>query len=489
MEKQDNLLVDNSRLDLNQETAPANAGVKILVVDDEQSHLDSLTRIFEREGYLVLGANSAEQALELLRRERVSVVLTDLVMPGMDGRQLLRACRAISPQTEIILMTAYGTIETAVEAIKEGAYDFITKPLKKALVIRVVKRALEKHSLVQENQRLRDQLESIRPLDIVGQSPVMLSVMHTVRQAASSSATVLLTGESGTGKELLARCLHRLSPRSGGPFVVLNCAALPATIIESELFGAEKGAYTGADHRRAGRIEAAHGGTLFLDEVGELEPAMQVKFLRVLQEGEFERLGSNQTLRADFRLIAATNQNLEEKVRSGSFRSDLYYRLNVIRIEVPPLRLRHGDIPLLASFFVQRYSKKNSRGVRGITRRALDVLCAYPWPGNVRELENIIERAVVLSSDDMIDIDDLPAEIGTGIEEKNPPGGGRGVWLPVGTTLEEAERRLLLATLQATSGDKNLAANMLGVATRTIYRKLEELERSQLLQAEESVKE
>jgi two-component system response regulator HydG len=449
----------------------AEASKTVLLVDDEQSHLESLERIFQREGFHTLCATSGKQALDLLRQHHVHVMLTDLVMPGMTGSELLKACRTVSPETEVVMMTAYGTIETAVEAMKDGAYDFITK---------VVRQALEKQKLLLENRTLREQLESMRPHDIIGQSPAIVETLTMIRQAGPSSATVLLSGESGTGKELLARAIHRASPRAEHPFIAVNCAALPEGILESELFGYERGAFTGADRRREGRFEAAHQGTLFLDEVGEMSPSTQVKLLRVLQDGEFERLGSNDTIKVDLRLVAATNQDLEKAVKAGKFREDLYYRLNVIHVRIPPLRERSGDIPLLANFFLRRYAKKNDKVVEGVTARAMDAMGNHTWPGNVRELENVIERAVVLSSDTVIDLDDLPRNL-TGLasmtSEKTME--GRGVYVPVGTSLEDAERLLLKETLKATGGDKNLAAKLLGVATRTIYRKLGSKEKDQ----------
>jgi len=458
----------------------AEASKTVLLVDDEQSHLESLERIFQREGYHTLSATSGKQALDLLRQHHVHVMLTDLVMPGMTGSELLKACRTVSPETEVVMMTAYGTIETAVEAMKDGAYDFITKPLKKVFITKVVRQALEKQKLLLENRTLREQLESMRPHDIIGQSPAIVETLTMIRQAGPSSATVLLSGESGTGKELLARAIHRASPRAEHPFIAVNCAALPEGILESELFGYERGAFTGADRRREGRFEAAHQGTLFLDEVGEMSPATQVKLLRVLQDGEFERLGSNETLKVDLRLVAATNQDLEKAVKAGKFREDLYYRLNVIHVRIPPLRERSGDIPLLANFFLRRYAKKNDKVVEGVTARAMDAMGNHTWPGNVRELENVIERAVVLSSDTVIDLDDLPQNL-TGLASMTSERTmeGRGVYVPVGTSLEDAERLLLRETLKATGGDKNLAAKLLGVATRTIYRKLGSKEKDQ----------
>ncbi len=427
-------------------TGPAPQDKTVLLVDDEESHVESLQRIFKREGYHILGATSGQQALDLLRQHHVHVMLTDLVMPGMDGAELLKASQTVSPETEVIVMTAFGTIEAAVEAMKQGAYDFVTKPLKKVFITKVVRQALEKQNLLLENRTLRQQLETFRPHDIIGQSGAIIETLEVIRQAGPSSATVLLTGESGTGKEILARAIHRHSPRADKPFVAVNCAALPETILESELFGYEKGAFTGADQRREGRFEAADGGTLFMDEVGEMSSTTQVKLLRVLQEGEFERLGSSEPTRVDLRLVAATNKDLEQAVHDGQFREDLYYRMNVIRVEVPPLRERAGDIPLLANFFLRRYASKNDKALDAVTSRAMDALGRHTWPGNVRELENVIERAVVLSRDAVVDLDDLPPKI-AGLVDRGetgpgeaPAGDGRGIFLPVGTSLEEAER-------------------------------------------------
>src|SRR5205823_1599595 len=334
----------------------------VLAVDDEQANLDSLERLFAREGWRFLRAGSGEAALELLRNEPVDVVLTDLMMPGMSGQELLGGVRAIAPEVEFVLMTAYGTVEAAVAAMKDGAYDFLTKPLKRHAVIKSVTQALEKRRLLQENKQLRARLAGAAQ-PIVGQSPSLRATLDVIRQAAPSSATVLLLGESGTGKELYARALHEHSPRAAGPFVPINCAAIPETILESELFGYERGAFTGAVQRKEGRIERGQGGTLFLDEVGELTPAVQVKLLRFLQEGEIERLGGTSAIKVDCRVVAATNRDLSVQVKEGRFREDLFYRLNVIQVVLPPLRDRVEDVPLLADHFVARYAAKNAKPV------------------------------------------------------------------------------------------------------------------------------
>ena len=403
----------------------------------------------------------------MLRRERVAACLSDLMMPQMDGIDLLRASKTVSPETEFILMTAYGTVEKAVEAMKEGAWDFVTKPFKRIQIVRAVRRVLDQQSLVLENQVLRAQLQdSRRDRTIIGNALVMRQTMEMVRQVAPSSATVLLLGDSGTGKELIAKAIHEQSDRAARPFIALNCAALPESILEAELFGHEKGAFTGATARRQGRFELAHAGTLFLDEIGETTPQLQVKLLRVLQEGEFERVGGTQTQRVDARIVAATNKDLAAEVEEGRFREDLFYRLNVISITLPPLRERKEDIPLLAHHFLKRNAGKNKKSVTAITRDAMDALMGHSWPGNVRELENAIERAVVLCRGDTVGIDELTSQVRQGSKEM------RHLTIPIGTSLEDIERTVIRETLAATRGDKRLAAQLLGIATRTIYRKI-----------------
>jgi two-component system response regulator HydG len=451
--------------------ASATASVPaVLVVDDEPGIVDSLQKVFEREGLRVLTAKAGAEALEILRREAVSVLLTDLLMPGLSGMDLLKASRSVSPETETILMTAYGTVENAVEAMKQGAYDFVTKPIKRAHVVRAVLKALEKRTLVQENRSLRAQLAAHRKKRLIGQSLTWRRTMETVMQAAPSMATVLLLGESGTGKELLAHAIHESSPRAAGPFVPVNCAALPETILEAELFGYERGAFTGAVQRHDGRFLQADKGTLFLDEIGEIPTHIQVKLLRVLQEGEVERLGGR-TQKVDLRLVAATNQDLRAAVKEGRFREDLYYRLNVIALRVPPLRERRDDIPLLAEHFLRLYGERNGRHFSGFSRAALEALTRHDWPGNVRELENTLERAVVLSRGAAIEAEDLPAEVRSGGSGDTD---GKNVTFAIGTTLGEIERRVIHATLAHVGGDKRLCAQLLGIATRTIYRRLEE---------------
>jgi two-component system response regulator HydG len=441
----------------------------VLIVDDEPSNVASLEKIFVREAMRVLTADGARAAIEQLRRHRVQVVLTDLMMPGTSGLELLRAVKEVSPDTEVVLMTAYATVETAVQAMREGAYDFVEKPLKRVQIVKSVRKAAERNQLLAENRSLRQELRRLSRREIVGQSPALRRVLEVATQAAPSSATVLILGESGTGKELLARILHERSARARGPFVAVNCAALPESILEAELFGHERGAFTGAVARREGRFAKAQGGTLFLDEVGELSPQVQVKLLRVLQEGEYEPVGGD-TVRSDVRIVAATNRDLRAEIGRGRFREDLFYRLNVIAVTAPPLRARREDIPLLCDHFLGIYCAKNGRGRLEMAKAVTDRLYDYPWPGNVRELENVVERAVVLCRGDVITEACLPDFIASA-SAPTPDA----ISFPIGTPLEEVELRLIRETLRHTKGDKSLAAQLLGISTRTIYRKLGEL--------------
>ncbi len=454
----------------------------VLIVDDDPSNLDSLERILSREGWRVARADSGAAALEVLRRERVDVVVSDLMMPVMGGEDLLRATRAVSPETQVVLVTAYGTVEAAVSAMKEGAYDFITKPVKRHALVKAVRQALEKASLLAENRTLRERLAGLgrEPEGgLLGGAPAFRAALDTLRQAAPSSASVLLMGESGTGKELSARLVHDLSPRAAGPFVPVSCSAIPESILESELFGYERGAFTGAAARKAGRFERAHGGTLFLDEVGEMSPAVQVKLLRVLQDGVVERLGGTQPVQVDVRIVAATNKDLGAEVKAGRFREDLFYRLDVVSVRLPPIRERREDVALLAHSFLRRFASENRKAVAGLSPAARAALEAYDWPGNVRELMHAIERAVVLSRGEVVELEDLPAPV-----QAARPGSAAAaptLVIPVGTPLEEVERLVIRETLRHTRGDKTLAARILGVAARTIYRKLDRDESGRLV--------
>jgi len=442
----------------------------VLVVDDEPANLASIEKIFQRDGMRVFTADGAKTALELVRTHRIQVVLTDLMMPGISGLELLRAIKQLSPDTEVVMMTAYGTVETAVQAMREGAYDFVEKPLKRMTIIKSVRKAAERQSLVAENRSLRNEIKLLTRREIVGSSPALRRVLDVATQAAPSSATVLILGESGTGKELLARFIHEHSNRARGPFIAVNCSAIPETILEAELFGYERGSFTGALSKREGRFARAAGGTLFLDEIGELTPSVQVKLLRVLQEGEYEPLGGD-TVRADVRIVAATNKDLRAEVAATRFREDLFYRLNVIAVTAPPLRARREDIPLLVDHFLGVYCAKNNKSRLEAPRDVLQVLTDYSWPGNVRELENVIERAVVLCRGERLTVDDLPEGVRQG--ERAEPST---LTFSVGTPLDEVERRLIRETLRHARGDKSVAAQLLGISTRTIYRKLGELE-------------
>ena len=459
----------------------------VLIVDDETSNLESLGKIFEREGWRVALARSGAQALDALRRERASVVVTDLMMPGMSGEELLRAVKTLAPETEVVLMTAYGTVETAVAAMKEGAYDFITKPLKRHAIVKSVRQALERASLVAENRALKARLAELAPGvgGLVGDAPAFRAVLETLRQAAPTSATVLLVGESGTGKELAARLVHDLSPRATRPFVPINCAAIPEGLLESELFGHEKGAFTGASARKEGRFERANGGTLLLDEVGEMSPAIQVKLLRFLQDGVLERVGGTEALRVDVRVVAATNKDLAAEARAGRFREDLFYRLDVVSVRLPPLRERREDILSLASFFLRRTAERLPKQVSGFTPAAAAALERYPWPGNVRELQHAVERAVILGRGEVLDVPDLPEAIRDAAASPAEPGQAAGapggIVIPLGTPMDEVERLVIRRTLEQTRGDKNLAAQILGIAARTIYRKLDRDEAGRLV--------
>lgn len=439
----------------------------VLVVDDDTSNLLSLRKIFDKEGCRALGASGGAEALQICREHHVDVVLTDLMMPQMSGIDLIRALQTVAPDVEVVVMTAHGTIETAVEAMREGAYDFVEKPLKRMQIVKTVRKAMERHALVAENRDLRRELKALKSgsRKIVGSSVSLRSALEIATQAAPSTANVLVLGESGTGKELLARHIHETSGLDG-KFVAVNLAALPETIVESELFGHEKGAFTGAVSRREGRIEQAKGGTLFLDEIGELSPAVQVKLLRVLQDGEYEPLGGR-TQKASFRLVAATNRDLASAVEAHEFREDLFYRLNVIAVTSPPLRDRRDDVPLLVDHFLGHYCAKNNKASMGVAREALDKLVAYDWPGNVRELENVVERAVVLSKTPTLELADLPSSV-----TNAQPRQAEELRFSIGTPLSEIERRSIQSTLLHTDGDKQLAAQLLGISVRTIYRKV-----------------
>ena len=440
----------------------------LLIVDDEKNTREGLARALKRN-YHVFLADSGDSALEFLAVQPVDVVLTDLRMPGMDGITLLKRVLARSPQPIVLLLTAYGNVETAVEAMKHGAHDFLTKPVNLDHLEIVLQRALRTRKIEGENVELKRQVET-RPKvdDMIGSSAAMESVMETLRQVAPTRATLLILGESGTGKELVARALHTLSPRAKAPFVAVHCAALAENLLESELFGHEKGAYTGATERRKGRFELADGGTLFLDEIGEISPATQVKILRVLEERKFERVGGQETIEVDVRLVAATNRDLQAMVAAGSFREDLFYRLNVVELRLPPLRDRTGDIPLLVGHYLERLARENNRPVPSITSEALESLCGYHWPGNIRELRNVLERMVVLTRGDKLGLREVPAFIRAGLGPARSPGASAAL------SLDQAEKRMIQDALKVHEGNRTEAARQLGISRRTLHRKLNE---------------
>jgi two-component system response regulator HydG len=459
----------------------------LLVADDDPAVRQSLERALTREGYTVVLAPDGQAALERLRQGGVDLLLSDLRMPGLTGLELLREVKSAVPDVDVILLTAFGTVEEAVTAMKDGAVDFLTKPFQRAQLIRVIRKALERRELIAQNLALQRRLDDLLAQgNLIGVSPAFRAMMTLVDQVANSSATVLIHGESGTGKELVARAIHDRSPRRSGPFVAVNCAALPETLLESELFGYERGAFTGAAVRKEGRFELADGGTLFLDEVADLSPVTQPKILRVLQEGEFERLGGTRTLKVDVRIVTASNQDLAALVKEKRFREDLFYRLNVIAVTAPPLREKREDVAVLAQHFLRVYAAKNNRVLVGFSDDALRCLEAYAWPGNVRELENVVERAVVLARANTVEVGDLPDKITENaiVLERPAPGEGAGgdgggegtLRIRVGTPLAEVEQRMLEETLRMTRGNKTLTAKLLGIDPKTVFRKLKAAE-------------
>jgi DNA-binding NtrC family response regulator len=445
---------------------------RVLVVDDEKPQRDILQMILEAEGYEAATAGNGRQALERVRGQAFDVVLTDLKMPDISGIELLSELMALQPGLCVILMTAHGSIDSAVDAMRKGAFDYLTKPLEKDELLLVLGRALERTALVRENRMLQEQLrEKFRVENIVGSHGTMHDVFRIVHKVAASSSTVFIYGESGTGKELVARALHHQSERRHRPFYAVNVAALPESILEAELFGYEKGAFTGAEARKVGLFEQASGSTLFLDEVGDLKRDLQVKLLRTLQEREILRVGGTERVRVDVRIVAATNQDLEREVREGRFREDLYYRLNVIPIVLPSLRERRTDVPLLVEHFVAKYRGERRRSV---SPEALEILSAYDWPGNVRELESVIERALLLGEQDVILPEDLPAAVRA---RASAPAGAMDLEIPdEGIDLEAVERSLLLRALEKAGGNVSRAARLLGLSRRTLQYRMGKLQ-------------
>jgi two-component system NtrC family response regulator/two-component system response regulator HydG len=440
---------------------------RILVVDDEPNARHALRTILGEEGFAVAEASDGVEALTMLQEQGVDVVLADIRMPRMDGVTLVRRAREAGIPASFVMMTAFASIETAVEAMRAGAENFLVKPLEPGTVLVVLEKVLEKLQLSRDSEQLKDRVRQRYRFDaIVGESAALQSVFDVVKRAAPTKATVLLLGESGTGKELVAQAIHQESTRHDKPFVNVSCAALSESLLESELFGHERGSFTGAVGRREGRFELADGGTLFLDEIGEIPLSVQVKLLRALQQREFERVGGTQTLKVDVRVIAATNRDLAAEVSAGRFREDLYYRLNVVAVTLPPLRTRKGDIPALVSHFIQKFAKSYDKSVRGLLPGTLNVLLRYDWPGNVRELENVIERAVVLARGPNLTTDELPPVL-SGPEPAARPEG-----LIPGATFREIEREAILRTLEVVDGSTTRAAEMLGISTRKIQYRL-----------------
>ncbi len=446
---------------------------RILIVDDESNARAALAEILRDEGYVTETAADGFKGLGKLEEFNPDVILTDLKMPGLDGIAFMEKARTASPGTVFVVMTAFGTISSAVEAMKKGAENYLLKPLDLDALGAVIERAVEKAKLVQETRALRERLRERNAFShIVSSDPRMRELLDMVAQVGPSKASVLITGESGTGKELIAEAIHLASPRAKAPFVRLHCAALSESLLESELFGHERGAFTGAVARREGRFKQADGGTLFLDEIGEISPSVQVKLLRFLQEKTFERVGGNETLKVDVRVIAATNRDLAAEIKRGRFREDLFYRLNVVTVEIPPLRDRRGDIPALAMFFLRRCAAENGRAIETFSDDALQAMNDHGWPGNVRELENVVERAVVLCDGPVIDRRHLPTTI--------VPSESRDAAPPVpGTTIADLERWAILKTLEACGGSTSKAATLLGVSPRKIQYKLHEYGRSE----------
>jgi len=440
----------------------------ILVADDEKNIREGLREALALDGYEVLTAADGQEALEAVTRGDVDLLITDLKMPRLSGEELLKSVTAQSPTLPVIILTGHGTIESAVQAMHDGAYDFLTKPVNLDRLSLLVKRALASRELAEQNRVMQEELERRSGFaSIIGRSNEMRQVFEIVRQVAPSRSSVLITGESGSGKEMIAEALHYNSPRKDKPFIKVHCAALTESLLESELFGHEKGAFTGAIARKRGRFELAHLGTLFLDEIGEINQNVQIKLLRVLEEKRFERVGGEETVEVDVRLIAATNRDLKEAISKGTFREDLYYRLNVVNIHIPPLRERKEDIPLLASAFLREFAQENAKPLEGIDAKARLAMYNYPWPGNVRQLRNSIESAVVLAKGTLITLDDLPPNL-------RGETGGDLLRLPVGASLADVEKEVIRSTLAREGGNKSRTAEILGIGRKTLHRKIEE---------------
>lgn len=441
----------------------------ILTIDDEENIRNGLADNFELEGYDVKQASSGEEGLELIAQGGIDLVITDLRMDGISGSEVVKRVCSEHPGIPIIVLTGHGSIDDATAALKAGAFDFLTKPLDLDHLNKIVKNALQGKLLAEENRQLQAKLlKSQNGDEMIGKSDSLNRVRQMISKAAPARASVLITGESGVGKELVAHAVHEQSDRAKGPFVVVHCAALSETLIESELFGYEKGAFTGAENIHKGRFELADGGTIFLDEIGEVNLATQVKLLRVLQEHKFERVGGEKSIEVDVRVVAATNRNLEDEVKAGKFREDLFYRLNVVRIEMPSLRERMDDIPLLMHAFLREFNIENKKNIKGFDKASKAAMIKYSWPGNIRELKNAVESAVVMCTGDEIKMEDLPRSLRSQGEEKV-------ITIPVGITMDEAEKIIIQENLAANKGNKSRTADILGIGRKTLHRKLEEL--------------
>lgn len=446
------------------------SNLTILTIDDEENIRNGLAENFELEGYNVKAAGSGKEGLKIIENESIDLVITDLKMDGMSGQEVVRQVTTKYPGIPIIVLTGHGSIDDATEAIKAGAFDFLTKPLDLDHLNIVVKNALRGKELAQQNKELKEKLlNKNNSLEMIGKSSELNRVRTMIEKAAPTKANVLITGESGVGKELVANAIHKQSSRASAPFVIVHCAALSESLLESELFGFEKGAFTGAEAQHKGRFELANGGTIFLDEIGEINQATQVKLLRVLQEKTFERVGGEKTISVDVRIVAATNRNLEDEVKAGRFREDLYYRLNVVRIEMPSLRERKDDIPLLMHSFLREFNIENEKNIKGFDNRSKSALIKYNWPGNIRELKNCIESAVVMCTGDEIKMEDLPSSIRAQSEEKT-------ISIPIGISMEEAEKIIIQENLAANNNNKSKTADILGIGRKTLHRKIEEWE-------------
>ena len=440
----------------------------VLIVDDEKNIREGLGKSLGMEGHNILLAEDGVEAINMMDTEEVDLVIADLKMPRMSGEELLKRIVDSYPTIPVIILTGHGTIETAVNSMRNGAFDFLTKPVNLDRLSLLVRRALSTRELVLQHRQMQEELDRRRGVsNIIGKSNAMKRIFDVIRQVAPTKASVLITGESGVGKELVADAIHGLSTRKERPFVKVHCAALSQSLLESELFGHEKGAFTGAVARKRGRFELANSGSIFLDEIGEIEQTVQIKILRVLQEKRFERVGGEETLEVDVRIISATNRDLKTDIENGSFREDLFYRLNVVNIHVPPLRERKEDIPLLVSAFINEFAQENGKHIEGIDAKARASLYNYPWPGNVRELRNCIESAVVMSKNTIIQPDDLPPSI---VERED----ANSIRVPIGSTLEQAERQIIAGTLSANRGNKSRTAEVLGIGRKTLHRKIEQ---------------